>query len=293
MHRLLIVGFGDVGKRFAARYASRFNLSVVSRTKTGESPSWTRSINWLSADLDEPRTLQRLAGLSEGVVYLAPPNSSGHTDMRIRNFLRSITSGLRIPQRLVYMSTTGVYGDCMGEHVSETRAVNPQTDRARRRIDAEAQVRAWSQSTGCTSIILRVPGIYASNRLPLNRLMKSLPTLRADEDSFSNHIHADDLAQIVFLALFRGKGGRIYNCIDDSRIKIGDYFDLVADRASLPRPRRLTKSEAKDVLPEMLWSFVNESRLVLNDRMKKELKVRLRYPTVLDGVPASLNVSDN
>ncbi|MDA1332194.1 MAG: NAD-dependent epimerase/dehydratase family protein [Proteobacteria bacterium] len=293
MHRLLIVGFGDVGKRFAARYASRFNLSVVSRTKTGESPSWIRSINWLHADLDEPRTLQKLAGLSEGVIYLAPPNSSGDTDMRIRNFLRSIASGVSIPQRLVYMSTTGVYGDCAGECVSETRATNPQTGRARRRLDAEAQVRAWSQRTGCASMILRVPGIYASDRLPLSRLKKELPTLMADEDSFSNHIHADDLAQIVFLTLFRGKSGRIYNCIDDSRIKIGDYLDLVADRSGLSKLRRITKSEARDVLPEMLWSFHAESRLVLNDRMKKELKVRLRYATVQDGVPITSRVSDD
>ena len=115
----------------------------------------------------------------------------------------------------------------------------------------------------------------------------------ADEDSFSNHIHADDLAQIVFLALFRGKSGRIYNCIDDSRIKIGDYLDLVADRSGLSKLRRITKSEARDVLPEMLWSFHAESRLVLNDRMKKELKVRLRYATVQDGVPITSRVSDD
>lgn len=293
MHRLLIIGFGDIGKRFAARYASRFNLSVVSRTKTAESPALTRSINWLNADLDEPRTLQKLAGLSEAVIYLAPPNPSGHTDIRLRNFLRSIASSTRIPQRLVYMSTTGVYGDCSGEYVGETRATSPQTDRARRRLDAETQVRAWSQHTGCASMILRVPGIYASDRLPLSRLKKGLPTLMPDDDSFSNHIHADDLAQIVFLALFRGKSGRIYNCIDDSRIKIGDYFDLVADRSRLPKPRRISRSEAEAVLPEMLWSFLKESRVVLNDRMKKELKVRLQYSTVRDGVPLKISVSDD
>ena len=290
MRRLLIVGYGDIGKRFAARYASQFSLTAVCRTKINDSSSWVRLVNWLNVDLDTPQTLRRLAGLSDDVVYLAPPNPNGLTDKRVRNFLGSISAGDRIPQRLVYMSTTGVYGDCSGELVSETRMVKPQTDRARRRLDAETQVRAWSKKTGCLSVVLRVPGIYASDRLPLKRLVSGFPALNASEDSYSNHIHADDLVRIIFFALTRGENGRIYNCVDETRIKAGDYFDLIAARAGLSLPRRVSRSEAARVLPVMLWSFLRESRLISNNRIKRELKVRLEYPTVNDGIPNKLTI---
>ena len=290
MRRLLIVGYGDIGKRFAARYASQFSLTAVCRTKINDSSSWVRLVNWLNVDLDTPQTLRRLAGLSDDVVYLAPPNPSGLTDERVRNFLGSISAGDRIPQRLVYMSTTGVYGDCSGELVSETRMVKPQTDRARRRLDAETQVRAWSKKTGCLSVVLRVPGIYASDRLPLKRLVSGFPALNASEDSYSNHIHAEDLVRIIFFALARGENGRIYNCVDETRIKAGDYFDLIAARAGLSLPRRVSRSEAERVLPVMLWSFLRESRLISNNRMKRELKVRLEYPSVNDGIPNKITI---
>ncbi len=290
MRRLLIVGYGDIGKRFAARYASQFSLTAVCRTKINDSSSSIRSVNWLNADLDTPQTLRRLAGLSDDVVYLAPPNPNGPSDKRVRNFLGSISTGVRIPQRLVYMSTTGVYGDCAGEFVCETRMAKPQTDRARRRLDAETQVRAWSKKTGCLSVVLRVPGIYASDRLPLKRLMSGLSAVNASEDSFTNHIHADDLARIIFFALSRGVNGRIYNCADDSRIKAGDYFDLIAIRSGLPLPPRVSRSEAERILSSMSWSFLKESRLISNNRMKRELKVHLEYPTVNDGVPNKITI---
>lgn len=290
MRRLLIVGYGDIGKRFAARYGSKFSLSGIRRAKIDDSLSCLHSVNWLNVDLDKPKTLRRLTGFSGDVVYLAPPNPNGLSDTRVRNFLGSISAGVRIPQRLVYISTTGVYGDCSGDLVCETRAANPQTDRARRRLDAEAKVRAWSKATGCRSVVLRVPGIYAPDRLPLNRLIDGLPALAASEDSYSNHIHAEDLVRIIFLALTRGENGRIYNCSDDSRIKLGDYLDLIADRSGLSQPRRVTRSEAKRVLPDVSWSFVKESRLISNERMKRELGARLLYPTVNDGVPYKISL---
>ena len=290
MQRILIVGFGDIGKRFSARYASQLRLFVVSRTKPDKSlPSenvrFNREFRWLQADLDRPATLKKLSGISSHVVYLAPPNPNGVTDTRLRNFLSIFTARSRIPQRLVYVSTTGVYGDCAGQIVSETKKVNPETDRARRRMDAESQLRFWSEKVGCEPIILRVPGIYASDRLPINRFSKGLPSIISSEDRFSNHIHADDLTRIIFRALFKGKTGRIYNCVDDSRILVGDYFDLVADRLGFPRAQRLTVAEVRQLVPAVTWSFMRESRLVSNHRIKHELDVRLIYPSVSEGVP--------
>lgn len=192
-----------------------------------------------------------------------------------------------LPRRFVYLSTSGVYGDCAGERVDETRPPRPQTGRATRRLDAERAVSDWGANEGVETVILRVPGIYAADRLPLERLARGTPALRAEEDVYTNHIHADDLAAIVVTALESGRASGVYNASDDSTIKLGDWFDLVADRAGLARPRRVTRAEAARAVSPELLSFMRESRRLSNERLKTDLGVRLRYPTVLDGLAAS------
>ncbi|HEX2604038.1 MAG TPA: sugar nucleotide-binding protein, partial [Oxalicibacterium sp.] len=230
----------------------------------------------LLADLDRPATLARLAQLATHIVHLAPPQSDGVIDCRTRNLVAIL------PERahLVYVSTTGVYGDCGGEFVEETRRIAPRNARAQRRADAERVLRAWARRAQGRLSILRVPGIYAGDRLPIERLQKRLPALTAEEDVCTNHIHADDLAHIVVAALHRGMPQRVYHAVDDSSMKMGEYFDAVADANGLPRPPRLPRAELeKQVTPTML-SFMSESRRLSNTRIKSELGVRLRYPTV-------------
>jgi nucleoside-diphosphate-sugar epimerase len=181
---------------------------------------------------------------------------------------------------MVYVSTTGVYGDCGGELVCESRAVNPQNARAKRRVDAERVLRAWARCSGSRLVILRVPGIYAADRLPLERLRKGTPALQPEDDVYTNHIHADDLARIVTAALCKGKPQRVYHASDDTRMKMGEYFDAVADAFGLPRPPRLPRAELQQVVSPMLLSFMSESRQLSNARMKTELGVRLRYAQV-------------
>ncbi|HSS46487.1 MAG TPA: NAD-dependent epimerase/dehydratase family protein, partial [Burkholderiales bacterium] len=198
-----------------------------------------------------------------------------------------LTKGKILPHRLIYISTSGVYGHCGGETVPETRPLKPQTERARRRLDAERRVRDWGRRSGVRVSILRVPGIYAEDRLPLERLKSGTPALLPDQDAYTNHIHADDLARIVIAALRLGRPGRVYNTSDDSELKMGDYFDLVADRFGLPRPPRIPQAEAGQKLSETLLSFMQESRRLANRRMKRELKVKLHYPVVADGIAAA------
>ena len=190
-----------------------------------------------------------------------------------------------LPQRLVYLSTSGVYGDCAGEWVEETRAPKPQTERARRRLDAERALGEWGESNNVEIVILRVPGIYAADRLPLERLIRGTPALAADEDVYTNHIHADDLAAVVVAAIGVNQVQGVYNASDDGPMKMGDFFDLVADRAGLRRPPRVSRDEAMRRVPGEMLSFMSESRRLVNRRMKTELRVRLRYPTVADGIP--------
>jgi nucleoside-diphosphate-sugar epimerase len=184
----------------------------------------------------------------------------------------------------VYISTSGVYGDCAGALVDETRPVNPQTARAIRRVDAERRLLSWGELHDIAVVVLRAPGIYANDRLPRERLMQGTPVLARSEDVYTNHIHADDLAAIALAALNEDAPPGIYNACDDTMLKMGDWFDLVADRLGLPRPPRVSRSEAERKIPAPMLSFMGESRRLDNRRMKAMLGVKLRYPTVFEGL---------
>jgi nucleoside-diphosphate-sugar epimerase len=276
----LIVGCGDVGLRAVKRLLPAFHIYALTRNPARADELRGMGITPLVGDLDRPETLTKLAGLAHCVMHFAPPQSEGEVDQRTHHLLAALDRGEMLPQRLVYISTTGVYGNCEGEWVAETHRTRPATARAKRRLSAESQLRQWGIRQGVTVSILRVPGIYAQDRLPLKRLHSGLPTLVREEDSYTNHIHAEDLARIAAAAVFRGRPGRIYNAADDSNIKMGDWFDLLATRHNLPKPRRVTRAEAQTQMPENLLSFLNESRRVSNQRVKRELRVKLVYPDV-------------
>ena len=241
----------------------------------------------LRADLDKPHTLKRLAGIGNLILHFAPPQETGRQDKRTRALLAALSTGKILPRRLVYISTSGVYGDCRGAWVSEERTLHPQTPRALRRADAEARLRRFGRARRVAVSILRAPGIYAGDRLPLARLERGLPLLQEAEDIFTNHIHAVDLANIARRALAHGRPGRIYNAADESVLKMGEYFDLIADRFGLPRAPRLPRAEIVQRLTPAMLSFMGESRRLTNARIKRELGVRLEYPdvaTALDGL---------
>jgi nucleoside-diphosphate-sugar epimerase len=267
--------------------SGRYRVYALSRSPQSNAALRALGIIPLRGDLDQPETLAIIAGLAHDVVHFAPPPNRGAHDTRTARLIAALAKGRSLPQQLVYISTSGVYGDCSGELVSETRPARPQTDRALRRADAERRLRNWGARNGVRVSILRVPGIYAADRLPLARLEKGTPALKTEEDSFVNHVHADDLARIVVAALHHAHPGRMYNAADDAPQKMGDYFDLVADRFGLPRPPRIARSEATGILPENLLSFMRESRRLVNRRINQELRFKLRYPTVADGIAAA------
>jgi len=279
--RLLIIGCGDVGMRLLPMVRDRFRVFAVTSQAARREELRAAGAVPVIADLDQPATLIRLGRLAHHIVHLAPPQSEGLTDRRTRN----LTAILPDDANLVYVSTTGVYGDCGGELVDETRPVKPQNARAKRRVDAERVLRKWARRSGSQLSILRAPGIYAADRLPLERLQKGTPALRPEDDVHTNHIHADDLARIIAHALFRGQGGgRVYHAVDGSDMKMADYFDAVADRAGLPRPPRLPRDALREVVSPVLLSFMSESRRLSNQRLRSELGVRLRYPNVMDAL---------
>ena len=278
-HSLLIAGMGDIGRRLAAAHPE---VRILGIARSAESAALAREVGAMpvAADLDQRASLARLAGLSSWVVHLAPPPADGEGDPRTRHLLAALAKRGSLPRRLIYISTSGVYGNCNGERVFEHRPTAAKNARAKRRVDAERQLRRFAARNGIKLAILRAPGIYAADRLPLERIRKQTPAVTSEEDSYTNHIHADDLARLVWLALFRGRSNRVYHAVDDSVKKMGDYFDMVADHFGLPRSPRISRTEAQKVLSPALLSFLNESRILDNTRLKSELRARLKYPDV-------------
>jgi nucleoside-diphosphate-sugar epimerase len=285
---LLIIGCGDVGLRVVRLLAPRWRiLALTSSPQRRESLRAAGAVP-LVGDLDIPVTLARCAGLADAVLHLAPPPSSGPGDPRTANLLQALARKARV-RRIVYASTTGVYGDCGGARFDETRLPAPATERAQRRVEAERRLRWYARAFGVRVTLLRVPGIYAGDRAgghPRERLARGAPVLAAEHDVYTNHIHADDLARACAAALHRGLPQRVVHASDDSELKMGDYFDLAADLEGVPRPRRVSPAEARLELTPMQLSFMAESRRLDNTRLKRELRLRLRYPSVVHGLRA-------
>ena len=288
MRRLLIIGCGDVMFRALPRLLLHWHVLALVRRRDPQLVAL--GVTQIEGDLDRPDTLTRLAGISDAVIHSAPPSPHGTGDTRTRNLIAVLQRGKSLPRRLVYISTSGVYGDCGGAVVNETRPAAPQSARAARRIDAERRLRRFGCQPGrsCRVSILRAPGIYAADRLPLERLHKRLPLMRHAEDSHTNHIHADDLGRACIAALRRGRANRVYNINDDSALAMGEWFDMLADALALPRAPRLPREEVRQAVPPLQWSFMTESRRLDNARMKRELRLDLHYPTVAEGISMTI-----
>lgn len=290
--RLLIIGCGDVGQRILRLLPGQSHaVQVLALTSSPEKMPVLRAVGALPmlGNLDDVASLRRLAGVAQYVLHLAPPPGQGQIDTRTQALLR-VLGRRSVPRALVYVSTTGVYGDANGDWVDESRPLAARSARAQRRVQAEQQLRRFGQRRGTRLALLRAPGIYAPDRVggtPRARLEKGLPVLRAEDDVFTNHIHADDLARAAWLALWRAHAQRAFNVCDDSVLRMGDYFDQAADLYGLPRPPRIDRAQAQQQLPATMLSFMSESRRLRNARLKTELRLQLRWPDVLQGLAAA------
>ncbi len=279
MIRLLLIGCGDVALRTADLLRPKVRLYGLTRRAEDIPRLRAHGIVPIVGDLDHFTTLRRLRAAPFAVLHFAPPPSEGRDDPRTQKLIAALARARSIPRRFVYVSTSGVYGDCAGARIDESRPRRAQTPRSRRRVAAEDRLRAWAKRHGVALSILRVPGIYAESRLPVDRIRHGTPVLSPDADVYTNHIHAGDLARAAIAAAFRAKPNRAYNVSDDSEMKMGTWMDAVADAFRLPRPPRVSWEEAERRIAPLLLSFMSESRRLRNGRMKHELRVRLRYPT--------------
>jgi len=284
---VLVVGCGDIGMRVARLWQERrVPVRGLARSKESAARLFGAGIVPVAGDLDRIESLHLLKLNDSLLYYLAPPQRAGVRDERIRALLRA--HGEARPARVVYLSTTGVYGDRGGEWVDETTPPAPGTDRARRRLDAETVVRAWGRERGVAVSVLRVPGIYGPGRLPRRRIEEGTPVVDPSEAPWSNRIHADDLAETCVAAALRGAPDAIYNVSDGEPGTMTEYVLAVADALGLPRPPIVSMAEARRSLDPGLLSFLSESRRVDNRRMLEELDVRPRYASLREGIAARL-----
>lgn len=275
MKRILIIGCGDVGERLVRRYRGQAHFFALTRKVTSIARLRALGVTPVVGDLDQIDTLNRLPR-ADGVFHFAPPPGEGHEDLRTRHLIRALARHGN-PASLVYISTSGVYGNCAGAWVQESRPTAATNGRAIRRVDAELQLRTWGERQHVCVSILRAPGIYAADRLPLERIKRGTPALITADDSYTNHIHADDLARMAWATMFRGRPQRVYHAADAQPMKMGDWFDSCADAFNLKRPPRVTRTEAEGVLSEALLSFLRESRRLSNRRAVRELRFRYLY----------------
>ena len=284
MNSVFIIGCGDIGERIAGLCQAK-KLPVTGLVRSAESINRLKQagIEPLQADLAQAKSLNGLPTKTSTVFYLAPPPSEGETDPLIRQFLSAISPDA-LPEKLVLLSTTAVYGDCRGEWIDETHPVNPQTARGRRRLDAEQAARDWSEQTGVPIVILRVGGIYGPGRLPIARIEQGLPILKEAESPFTNRIHQDDLAQICVAGAERGKPGEIYNVSDGQPSTMSRYFKDIARAQGLPMPPEVSLAEAEKVMSAGMLSYLQESRRLDNRKLVEELGVVLEYPDLTVGL---------
>jgi len=280
---MLIVGCGDVGRKIAVRALnSGTAVQCLVRSKESADALIRLGLTARAVDLDSPYPAPDTALDHDRIFYLAPPPASGTDDPRMQRFLNALPRTAQ--QRIVYISTSGVYGDCQGEWVDEQRPSNPQVDRARRRHDAEQQLLAWRAGGGGEAVILRVAGIYGPGKLPLERIKKQLPMIGEDQAPWTNRIHIDDLVRVCEAAMARGADGQVYNVSDGCPGNMRDYFDRVADHFGLPHPPLISLAEADTTLSQGLLSYLGESRRLDNRKMVEELGVTLRHPDLKSGL---------
>ena len=281
----LIVGCGDIGRRVARLEISE-GRSVLGLARSDSTAALLKAMGFgvIPSDLDDVATLVALPNDVSTLYYFAPPPPSGADDPRLRNCLDALKG---LPERVVYISTSGVYGDCAGAWIDEECPLNPKSDRGKRRMAAEQVLEDWSQRTAVPVIILRVPGIYGPGRLPVERVRQGIPVLIPEESPYSNRIHADDLAAACFAAARRGQPGHAYNISDGHPTTMTDYFWSIADLYGLPRPPAISLAEARSVLTPAMLSFLEESKRLINRSMLNELKVSLKYPDLKSGLAHS------
>lgn len=286
MQDITIIGCGDIGCRVGKILLEQGRqVLALARSEEKAGELQTKGFATLIGDLDYQQDTPELPLQGTQLFYFMPPQGGGKSDYRMLNFCRKL-SPENTPEKVVYISTSGVYGDCGGALVTEETPLNPQTSRAQRRASAESQLQEQAQRLGFKLVILRVTGIYGPGRLPVARVMQGHPVLKPEVAPFTNRIHSLDLVQICLAAMERGEDGDIFNVCDGRQSSMTEYFTAIAEMHDLPRPKQISMAEAEQEMNPLMLSYLKESRRMSNRKMKEKLAIELLYPTLEAGLKA-------
>jgi nucleoside-diphosphate-sugar epimerase len=286
---VVIAGCGYIGSRVARIWRERgAQVTCLVRSPERWAALESEGFSGLAHSFDEPCDLPALAAGGSILFYFVPPPGGGIIDTRVRHFIAALEHGTP-PATIIYLSATSVYSETGGGVVTEDSPTEPTSAMGKRRLDAEQAFREYGAATGVPVIILRVSGIYGPVRLPLMQISQGQPLLREEESGPSNRIHADDLATICCLAAKKGRDGDIFNVSDGHPSSMTTYFNACADALGYPRQPQVTMEEARQVMSPLMYSYVSESRVVDSRRMREQLGISLRYPTIAEGLAASVD----
>jgi len=284
MQRIIIAGCGYIGTRVARSWKeSGAEVTCLVRSPGHQADLAAEGLNTRSCSFDDPAGIPALDVAGSIVYYFVPPPGGGITDTRAGNFCAALKL-VTPPALVIYIGATSVYSEKCGGTVTEESPVEPQSAMGKRRLDAEQAFREYGAAAGVPIIILRVSGIYGPGRLPLMQISQGQPLLCEAESGPSNRIHADDLAAVCRAAAERGQGGDIFNVSDGHPSSMTSYFNACADLLGYPRQPQVSMAEARQVMSPLMLSYVTDSRVVDNSRMLERLNIRLKYPTMRDGL---------
>lgn len=289
MNHVFIAGCGYIGERVARLIReSGANVTCMTRSVERGSRLTAEGFETVVCALDDAARISALDVRDRILFYFVPPPGGGIHDQRARNFI-DMLNNTSPPEKIIYISATSVYAAKDGSIVTEQSATAPTSAMGKRRLDAENVFQSYGDAHEIPVIILRVSGIYGPGRLPLTQIHQGQPLLRLEESGPSNRIHADDLARICVAAAEKGKGGDIFNVSDGRPCSMTEYFNAVADALGAPRQPQVSLEEARKVMTPLMLSYTSESRIVDSSCMFERLGVTLRYPTLRDGLKASIS----
>jgi len=284
---MILGGSGDVGRRIVkylieAGLESN-NIAAFVNSESSQLKANELGISAHIIDLDDLSDDLKNCNRTQ-LYYTVAPQKSGHEDLRTANVIKQFEMNQVLPEKVILISTTGVYGDCGGDWVDEQSDTKPQTDRGKRRLSSEQQWLQWGSRHSVPVSVLRAPGIYAHSRIPKARIAKRIPVVAEDECGYTNRIHADDLARACILAMRKAPHQQIYNATDGSPGKITQYLQAAAQVLGIPPLPEISMQQAQQELSQGMLSYLQESRKISNRKLIDELGFELRHPDFRKGL---------
>jgi len=245
---------------------------------------WRDQYHWKAdvANIESADSLQALFSHYPQAKFLVdsvPPLRSGAPSAGVENIVRAM-SGTGI-ERVVYLSTTGVFGGRDGQVVDEATPPAPWNEQGQARLDCEKVYRsATERGARFVSTSLRLPAIYGEDRGLLSSLKSGHYRMVDEGTLWTNRIHVEDLAEVITRAIHAPSLPEVLCVSDDEPALSKEVVSFLCQIHGLPRPGSISSQEC---VARGAYTMVSNQR-VRNNRMKELLGMVLRYPSYREGM---------